>query len=432
MSYDHERAFVTKVLETRDLGQALKKRITPEFLADIDTRDVYRWLIQQYQKIGYLPSRAMVREEFPEWRGYKTQDALPTIIDRVQDRKLYGDLQKSLKDIGTSARGSAREGLELLRKFSTQLSIRHSSTNDVDFTEAGDAIWDLYQDNKRSKGKHGVPYPWKTMTRMTRGKRRGQFICFYGLAETMKSWLLLKDADYTHRKHKKRVMLLTKEMTADECMERLAVLRAKISFDRYEDGSLSTAEERRFKKALDRLKKSPPFPIISIESTGQAALAEIRAKREEYGVDFVYIDGIYFLADDSEWGSFATITRGLKDIAKDCKSVDDGKPGIIVITTSQANAEGQSAASNVHGHQTDVSFGRTLFMDADMLVKIVRNPKHREDHEILLLSKKVRRGKPFKFVINAFPANDFTEKYSMDENVDLNSQGVDENAGGIV
>jgi replicative DNA helicase len=413
-SEQRERALITKVIETGDLLQVIKGRVEPTYIADPDNREVFRYLLKTYQKFGKTPSAQALLDEFPQFGLVDADDDLSILIDGVKRRKLYEDIQSALGDISAETRADPRDGLETLKRLSMELSARHSETRGLEVTQSVDGLREQLRLIKESGGVLGTPWPWQKMTKITKGVRDGQYIGFYGPTGTFKTFLLIFIANWLHEEYGHIPTFFTKEMPAEDILFRLAAIRAKVDFDKLQDGLLDDESERRMAKTLDELEEAPPFYIHEIQSQGMAAVAEIKAITQEQKSTITFLDGVYFLAEGAEWQNFATVNTGIRDMTVSTK--------VSCISSNQANSE------RAKGRETnDVGYGKSWVQALDVAVRVSYDPIHQDRGQMQLRVKKVRNGRPGAFMIGALPCYDFAEKGWVDGSDAEN--GVDAGGG---
>lgn len=423
MSYDVEGALITRVIEEADIRSVVRSKVTPVFFMDEGHKEVYQWLIKKYQSRGRVPSLKLVQREFPDFEPIETEDDLLTLVDEVKQGKLYADLAVAIKQITDQTREDPSSGFDELRKLAGELSITHAATGDMDVTQTADEVKAEYEQAKDGSGMMGVPYPWEYMNQVTLGMHKGELIAFYARPKALKTWLSLYVANHLHETMGVVPCYFSCEMPLNQVRRRLAALRAKLPYSAFRSGKLNEEEEHRLEASLENMVTCPPFIMSRVSGLGSAAIMEIRAKCEEYDADIAIIDGAYFMMEDETWKSFRTISRGLKSMAS---GLD-----IPVLMTTQANRSGEKPSA-MRGQSTgDVAFGDSLAQDCDQLIRIIRDPQHKEMKEILLTMPALREAEGGTFVINALPAYDFSQKHVYDE--EESEQALsDSDDGGIV
>lgn len=405
--YDVERALLTKVIETGDVLQLLKARDPLAlFTAASTARDVADWLICHYRSFGKAPSLRYVRSHFPEFEAERVDDELNEIMELARLRRLYGDLQVSLRRVTIAARESPQEALTTMRGETAALSVRYATGNVVDATKRGAEIRARYEQLEKKQGMIGIPWPWERLNRSSRGMRPGFFHGIYAAEGTMKTWLLIHIAEHAHATTGVVPVIFVYEMPLEDIEFRWAAYRARVDYERLQDGSLRRDERDRFYASLEQMQSDPPFYVEELECQGVGALGEIQAKSEEKRAGLVLIDGLTFVSEDFEWGSYGKATMGLKTLAR--------KSRVPIVVTHHSN-ERIAAESKSKGSTRDVAGTPTLQRDVDVLLRLTRTPQHVENDEILVSTRKVREGKQCAFVIHAKPATNFSQKYVVED-----------------
>lgn len=407
-----EQELLTKLLRKKQLSKVLGAGVSSKFFFDPTCRHAFSWVVKKYEELGDIPSVEVVKAEFPDFEPIHSRDTVSVLIDRVQDKKLYTDLQGALEIIARTTTDDAKKGLEELRKASVRLSSVHAGKTDTD-TRKTSVVREMYEAAKRSKGMLGIPYPWPEMNVATKGIRPGELIAFYGPPGTMKTWLLIVIADHLHALGKTPI-LFTHEMPKEAIQYRHAAYRAKVDYESFQEGRLTPKAERRFYEAITKLENDPPFWIVDLQDAGDAAISTIQSKIREVEADVGLVDGLSFVTEDLEWTSFGKAIIGLKNVAK--------RTTIPLIATHHTNRAGKKNKKD-SADTSDVALGDTLHRHVDVLARLVYEQKQEEDEEILISLKKVREGKRRRFAIHAKPATCFDEKYRTDES--LAELGVD-------
>lgn len=425
--FNRERALITKIVEDGDMHSVAKAHVTEEFFAVPEMREVFSWLTSQYERFGRVPSMDVLKDEFIDFDPEHVSDDMELLIHRVKGRKLYADLQAMMTKATQLSREDPEKALESMYDAVSRLSIEHSSTEDIDVSKAADDVWQAYLEAKELKGVLGLPYPWERVNKATRGIQPAQFVAIYGPSGVMKTWLLIYISYFVAVQTKKPVIFVTFEMPAEDILHRLAAIHAGLDYEEFQDGGLSRHDEKKFRKSLKRMRRLP-FYIVELEETGQAAIVSLQAKIEEYNAALLCIDGLSFLVEDNEWGSFSDITKGLKAFAKSKKRNPNRTP---ILATHHANRNRKkTAAKSVE--TDDVALGDTLHRFCDVLFRLDRQQEHVENEEIVLVSKKVRNGKGVSITVNAKPAYDFAQKFVDDATGGGSKDGDSEDEGSIV
>lgn len=421
--YDLAKGLVSKLLETKDIRSVLRHRHVMEYLEtreDADTREVLEYILDRYQKRGRVPSLTIVKNRFPDFEPEDTDDSIEEVLGQLKDRRVYADIQSAMATVAEESDGDPLAGLEYLKTVAGELSIKYASEEVLSVQEAAEGVWTTYKQFESAEGMLGLPWLWPRVNKATKGMRPKDFDVIYGDPATMKTWLVLACADHIVSTTDAKVFLCSGEMGKEAMLLRLAAYRAKVDYERFLEGALTTKEKKRLRRAVDEL-KSPDlgFYIDEIESTGMSALTEIRAKVQDFGCTSLMMDSFADLSDSPKWEDMWMFTRGIKMMVKSM--------AIHALGTHHTNRD-RKKKDNEGGGASDVALGDALIRRVSGMFRLIRTPQDVDNEEILIASRKVREGKPFKVVINAKPAIDFSEKYVPDEDGEI---GEEEDEEGI-
>jgi len=404
---DAEKALITRIVETRSIREVLTSKVVSSMFTDPGNRDVYDWVLARYDRYGRVPSAKLLASTFPDYELEEdVQDDFSLLVASVKEKRLYTDLQLSVKEIATSARGNPHDALEVLKRCASDLAVKFSETGTLDLSKSKESVLKDYRTLCRRKGMLGVPWPWPRMNRSTRGIQRSSYYAIYGDPGTMKTFLLVYIAAYAHKNHDQRVLFITQEMPAEDIRERWAVIRAGIDYEDFQDGRLSKKELRRLEQELDLAAEEESFIVEELDTNGKTAITTIQALAQEHHASLVCIDGLGDLSSNAEWGSWWEVNRGIKGMAK--------KLRVPVVGTHHTNRDKRKKPKKydptADEDASDIALGEALFRYADGLFHVIRTPQHKENEELSIKSKKVRKGKACWFTINARPCQDFSQK----------------------
>lgn len=421
--YSVEGALVTKIIEERDLRPVMRgRRGARALFGDEDTREVFDWLVKQWETHGKVPTMNLVREQFPDFEPVDTRDDLAMVVQHAREKRLYVDLQRTVKQIATEARLDVASALEVLKTEAISLGLTYDDGDAIDASQSGKDMKRYYRMLKRKKGMLGVPWPWPLMNKSTKGIRKGQFIALYGPAGTMKTWLLVVIADYLHRVCGVTVVFFSCEMPPEDIQLRWAALRAGVDYERFQDGRLTKSEEKRFNAACDEFQNDPPFVIEALDDAGSGVVGEIQAKAQQCGARVILLDGLISIFGDLEWRPVTQTLKALKAMTN--------RTRMSLVVTHHANANRKKVKLADNDAQ-DVALGDELQRRVDVLIRVNRTPQNEESGEVVLRTKKVREGRPVTLTCHALPAVNFGQKFAGDgTTVDEDGEGEDDD--GIV
>lgn len=407
-----ESLLVNRIIQDQEIREVLRYKITSDFFFDPDNRELFNWLVREYTAHGSVPSRELAHDTYPDFAQWEVTDSLTSLCESVRNKKLHNDMGDVIEQIRSATLGNPEEGLKLLKEHAASMSAVHTMSHDLDVTKSRQVILNEYQMIKNAEGLLGIPYPWERLNDATLGMHAGEFILLYARPKSLKTWLGLYMMTYAHEQMHKIPVIMTKEMPADQMRRRIVALYCGLDYERYRNGELTLQEEKRFRQDLEAFEAAPPFIVCECAASGMEAVTEFRAKLEEYNADIGFFDGVYLLAED--WKELSKVTRGFKEVSKTLK--------IPIVGTTQANR----GAEKTKGESlSELAYGDSFGQDADVIIRIIRDPQHVENKEVQLTLPGFREGPGCTFTINAIPAQDFTQKAVIDEG-DGAISGVDD------
>jgi len=404
VDYHEEWAVLNKVLLTKDLKSVVNAGVDEAFFEGIDTKEVFEFITDSYARFQAVPSRVTVKQEFPAFVSVPTkEDTLPILIDRLREKAIYRGMREVQKKAANRAKVKPSAGLTVMQSGVINLSNRFTRATARDARKETGNILAKYERIKESGGIIGIPTPWDELTRVTKGAQPGVVKCYYGHTGTMKTFLLLHEANHCHKEWGQIPLFLTKEMSVEQILWRYAGMLAKVDYEKLNSGALSEEDEKKFKEHLEQLVDDPPFWIDTIVQTGPGALLELQAKIDQYGPDRVFLDGMYFLADNpSDWGQMAVINNGIKQCSL--------RNNIAFDVSTQRNYDNTKKQSTDSSDAGDVGYGKSLAQAVDYLIRVVREKQHIENKELLLVLPKARESLASTLVLHAKPCADFSQK----------------------
>jgi replicative DNA helicase len=370
---DIERAFLTAVFRDKLVGEAIDENVT-EQLFEGTARIIWRWATEHYSRYSESPGIDALRVRFPEYGTMPTTESHSYWAEHLRTRYLYNVVNDCLRmAVGHTTNDDPFAAVAALRPAMIAMDTVASRSPDVDWTRTGDKRLREYENKTTHNGVDGYPYPFPTLNRVLGGIHPGELIYVVAPSGTGKTFL---QVDLAHHLWglELPVLLLSKEMTADQIMRRVDALHARLAYSDFRAGTLDTMELEKYKDVLLQLEESDTPFIVCDEPTGGVSAAA--AKIERHRPKVCFIDGFYLMDDDrgakSGWERIANISRDLKKMAK--------AYNVPVIVTAQLNADG------------DVSFYKGVNQDADAMFELEQSPDDRHLNRMRLVTRKVREG----------------------------------------
>lgn len=215
-------------------------------------------------------------------------------------------------------------------------------------------------------------WPWMPLQYGTKGLQREDYVVIYGRPKNMKSWVLawLIAHFYDQRK---RLLIYTKEMTADNIFRRAGACLARVRYDSVRLGTEggATDADREALYAVERMltlnQEAQPVWGLSANDAAEGGdtVPWLMSKVELYRPDIVFIDGMYLMSDSK--GSKKDHER-VRNISRAVRAMNL-KTGIPIIATLQAN---RAAAKNQDANSDEVAFSDAIGQDATLLMRCIK------------------------------------------------------------
>lgn len=388
-----EQALLGKIIETGNLSTVIRAGITADFFYDLPNRELFLDLVDHQSKFGQAPSLEYLAEMFPDLELGTVPDSLESIIERVQEKRIYNEVASLLEKATEELREDSFSALRAMQNRVASVVSLIGKEEDVDITKCPEEVRAEYLRMKMSRGLLGIPWPWPALNTATQGMHPGNLIFIFGRPKTKKSFILQYIANHVHVKMHKRVVFSSQEMSVVDIRRRGVCFFCELPYQDYRAGKLTTREERDFFANLEAWEEQPPYVVTRLHGIGADAVSEFEAKLREHQAEIGFFDGVYLAGGD--WESMVAITRGLKRLAQNL--------GIPILGTCQENREGQTAYSD------------SFLQDCDVLLRTVCRKEEMIADEVLIQTPALREAKLNGFAVQAVPCVSFAEKYRAEE-----------------
>jgi len=187
-------------------------------------------------------------------------------------------------------------------------------------------------------------------------------------SNSMKTWVLAYLIAWFYETGK-RMVIYTKEMTADNIFQRTGACLASLPYHELRMAELSYEEESSMlaiQKMLHDAQVNQTVVCLSAQDAAEGGdtVPWLRSKLDKYKPDVCFIDGMYLMSDtknarkDNE--RVRNISRDVRQMVLDTK--------VPVIATVQANRQ---AAGNSEANLDEVAFSDAIGQDATLLVRAI-------------------------------------------------------------
>lgn len=327
--------------------------------------DAWKFILKHYESHGQPPTRDRFFMSYP---GYELVDEVSTAGELIEvgaarlraaaASVALGDLQQIL---GTKNYDSFADRCLEASVFMQNLG-RESNTVQV-WDAAGqnvDALLNRVVERGIETGIDAIDsQDWFT------GFQPGNLITYLGRAKAGKTSLALKSVLQAGLRQRKRVLVVTVEISAQDIQDRLDAFSAGVGLTRLMLGNLNKDEKDRVRKVY-RDKGDFDPRIYIVQPVERYTVSDLHSDIDKYNPDYVVVDGFYFMTDrisgkpGAHWEGHDNLAREIKRLAMQTRR--------SILVTHQVR-EKQLGAKKGAGIDDGAMMGGTgLIMASDMVV----------------------------------------------------------------
>lgn len=367
-----------------------------------DEREVFSFLRSHYRRYGQVPAIETVEEELditiPE-----ASEVTEYYVKRVHDRKLYGVVRDKFEELKECLRrfdmDNAREVIDELR---ASTRITHTASDIRNIAEAYSGAMALYEHAHRNPGVSGVPSGWPRFDYATGGYQPGDLVSFVARPGMGKTYTLLKQALSGWRMGFS-VLVVTMEMTIEQCARRVLAIETGINPDYLRRGMLSTYAMRRLQTYRNDLVGSGRFHLFS--GGMRSKVSDVDMLVSEFRPDALYVDGVYLMRSDSP-RALSKLDR-IPEVFDELKAMTLAQ-NIPVICTTQFSR--QAGKKGKEGSLENIAYTDAISTHSSLVIGINDADPPHSDTRKLLSFLKGREGESGTYPINyKFSPMDFSE-----------------------
>jgi replicative DNA helicase len=209
----------------------------------------------------------------------------------------------------------------------------------------------------------------------TSGFQPSDFIIIAGRPSMGKTAFALNIAQYCGVALRRKVLILSLEMSAQQLVQRMLCSEAKVDSQAVRTGYLTSSDWHRLTAAAGRLSEASIFIDDSAGLTVLEARAKARRMKAEHGLDMVVIDYLQLMRgrnSENRQQEISEISRSLKALAKELN--------VPVVALSQLSRAVEARAQRDFRPQlSDLRESGALEQDADLILFLYRQKVYKED-----------------------------------------------------
>lgn len=358
-----EGRVLSRAITDRDLQPLMEAHVGPEWFADEEHARIFTFMREHHARYGEVPSRQVVRDNFPAYTVRQVEDSLPVLVDRLRDKRKFGLTVAMLQDANTLVEED-RDHASALARLTTgiaEIEAEVATTTDIDFVTTWEDRLDYYESLKDSGGMLGLPVGFPTMDEATAGLQAEQLVCIVATPKAGKSTLAMVMALHICEQGH-LPLFISFEMSAMEQAARFDAFRAGINHKKLTTGMLNKEEWRALERAGKEAERRGHSFVALEDIAASTTVSGIDAAIERHNPSVVFIDGVYLMHDElgEDPGSpqaLTNITRNLKRLAQRRK--------LPIVMSTQALPSKVKRRTGVTADS--IGYSSSFFQDSDVL-----------------------------------------------------------------
>jgi len=368
-----ELQLVSRIVRSGDLNSVIQWGITPDDFLTNEGRALFA-SIQGYFSMPHTSGAVLgpyaIQQMFPNFQlcddPSMTTDALCV---EVRKQRLVTGFKARCQNTLELCEHDVLQAINQMQTAMLDLqNVGMSQNTDVSFHTSFDRSVQRYYMRKQGIDLSCGSWPWSPLQEATLGLQPDDYVVIYGRPKSMKTWVLAYLIARFYEM-KKRMVIYTKEMTADNIFKRAGACLAEVRYQPFRAGTLTWEEEMSIyavQRMLHYAQQVQTVVCLSAKDAveGGDTVPWLRSKIDQYRPDVCFIDGMYLMSDckgaTKDNVRVMNISRSIRQMNLDTK--------IPVIATVQANRD---AAKNNQANLDEVAFSDAIGQDATLLMRAI-------------------------------------------------------------
>jgi hypothetical protein len=385
---------------------------------------MYKYLLYYYQmpaSRGSVIGEHAATQIFPNFAlcddPYMTTEAL---CSEVRQNRIALECGERMDKIRETMNENPIVACAALSQLATEMiQLGSGKATDVMFGSSFDRILHRYQMIKAGADFSVGHYPWALLQHSTMGIQEDDYIVFYGRPKSYKSWVLAY-LTMSLFMQDKRLIIYTKEMTAENIFMRIIGCLAQVPYQEFRHGGLTYSHEvalYQARKMVHVLGANDNLIVLSGKDApaGGDTVPWMQSKIKTYQPHACIIDGLYLMSDvkknKDKHQKVSSISNDLRQMNLETK--------VPIIATLQAN---RAAAKNNEANLDELAFSDSIGQDATMIMRVINE---KETPTAMLVQGGARESSLNGLRINAIPAINFEQYGHSDDDARITSKDID-------
>jgi len=402
-----ELQLVSRIVRTGNLNSIIQWGITPDDFLTVEGRALFS-SIQGYFSMPHTSGAVLgpyaVQQMFP---NFVLCDDLSMTTEalcvEVRKQRLCIEFKTRCSGALELCEHDVLHAINLMQTGMLDLqNVGMSQNTDHHFHTSFDSVMQRYWLLKQGVDLSCGAWPWFPLQNATMGLQPDDYVIIFGRPKSMKSWVLAYLICWFYNMGK-RMVIYTKEMTAENIFQRAGACIAEVRYQEFRTAQLTWEEEMSLyavQRMLHYAQLEQTVVCLSAKDAveGGDTVPWLRSKVDQYRPDVVFIDGLYLMSDvkgaKKDNVRVMNISRSIRQMVLDTK--------VPVISTVQAN---RAAAKNQDANLDEVAFSDALSQDATLLMRAIN--EHNQPTIALVMGGASREFHLNGFRIYGQPATNF-------------------------
>jgi hypothetical protein len=419
-----ELQLISRIINRGEITKVVEWGIQPEDFRTGVAAGMYKYLLAYYSmpaSRGSVIGPAASSQIFPSFAlcddPYMTTEAL---CSEVRQNRIALECNERMDKIREEMTESPVIACAKLAQLANEMiQLGSGKVTDTMFGSTFDRILQNYQLKKNGADFSVAHYPWTLLQKATLGIQPDDYIVFYGRPKSYKSWVLAYLVNSLFMQDK-RVIIYTKEMTAENIFMRIIGCLAEVPYQEFRTGTLHYDHEVSLYQArqmVHYLQAEEKLIVLSGKDApaGADTVPWLQSKIKTYQPDACAIDGLYLMSDirknKDKHQRVSSISNDLRQMNLETR--------VPILATLQAN---RAAAKNNEANLDELAFSDSIGQDATMVMRVINE---KDTPTAMMVLGGAREFSLNGLRINAVPAVDFTQYGQSDEDARITSKDID-------
>lgn len=424
-----ELRLLSTMLKYGDFGPVIRNDINVEHFGTAQGQQIFNFIANYKHATdgaAKWPSLAIVRERFKgahvELPDPDPADTIDNLTHEVRVAKFRSELREFAFNAETIAEGSTDPIADIAPIFAKVRKAAEAHVR-VQHANLASALPDVVEQYKAKEIlPEGMPFPWPTLNKATKGMHPGEFLAIVGRPKSRKTFTALRILCHAVKHNHRRALIFTPEMPVRQMLLRCIAHIANLPYTEFKDGSMAAAEEARLYEiaqlygrvkdtddAAYQLQLAEKIPGLGdaqpsldiVKSTGRDT-SWLLQQIEIYQPHIVMVDSFYkqrspgARKNDADWKTVTAVSRDLKDLAMDTN--------VCMIGTHQLNRGAQNSLGDI----SNVALADAISQDTDGMYRVVTGKINGMDVSALY-AYAARDAETEGVLINNRPCYDYSE-----------------------